>query len=166
MRANAWKRDDGSSVPEAERPRLLALALSGYAAEGKRVLVTNEFAGMLRTTIRSECGPHSSSPSAEEEASTEERRRTEARHRASQHDAELERMNAEGADTLKRAQEAKAWLDGQDDAVQTQVLAMMAPGLKRLGIRDAAKAPMWAVGPVLATAVSAYREKHPEGASA
>ncbi|HEX9639761.1 MAG TPA: hypothetical protein VGB13_00445 [Candidatus Krumholzibacteria bacterium] len=51
MRANAWARPDGSAAPDIDRPRILAVALSGYAAEGKRAIATNEFAGMLRATI-------------------------------------------------------------------------------------------------------------------
>jgi hypothetical protein len=52
MRPNAWAREDGGQVPDEDRPRLLALALSGYAAEGKTKIVTNEFAAMLRRAIR------------------------------------------------------------------------------------------------------------------
>jgi hypothetical protein len=54
LRSNAWKREDGSSVPESERPRLLTLALTGYEAEGHRSIVTSEFAGMVRKIVRDE----------------------------------------------------------------------------------------------------------------
>ena len=55
MRANAWKRPDGTSVPPADRPRVFAVALSGYVSEPGRVrFVGNEFAGALRATIRAE----------------------------------------------------------------------------------------------------------------
>lgn len=57
MRPNAWKRPDGTSVPTEDRPRIFALAAEGYAAEGKAAFVANEFAGMLRTTIRSDQAP-------------------------------------------------------------------------------------------------------------
>ena len=54
MSPNAWKRPDGTSVPELERPRLLALALTRYVSEGHRRLVGNEFDGMLRRVIANE----------------------------------------------------------------------------------------------------------------
>lgn len=54
LRANAWKQEDGSAVPNSERPRLLALAVSGYAGEGNNRIITAEFAGMLRRVIRDE----------------------------------------------------------------------------------------------------------------
>lgn len=57
LRANAWSKDDGESVPADDRPRLLALALTGYAAEGHRTIVANQFAGMLRKTVRDEYRP-------------------------------------------------------------------------------------------------------------
>lgn len=47
-RAGAWKLDDGGTLPAEHRPRVFALALAGYAREGHRKLVTNQFAGMLR----------------------------------------------------------------------------------------------------------------------
>lgn len=56
MRAKAWALPDGSSVPEAERPRIFALALSGYAGEGRNEIVTSEFAGMLKRVIADEMG--------------------------------------------------------------------------------------------------------------
>lgn len=55
MRANAWKKPDGTSVPPGERPRILAAALLSYAGEGKRDVVVSEFAGLLRRAIRDEC---------------------------------------------------------------------------------------------------------------
>lgn len=54
LRANAWRKADGSSVPIEDRPRLLALAISGYAGEGKHQVVTAEFAGMLRRVVHDE----------------------------------------------------------------------------------------------------------------
>lgn len=55
MRASAWKTDDGGSVPSDERPRILALALSGYLGmEGKTRIVTSQFDGMLRAVARRE----------------------------------------------------------------------------------------------------------------
>lgn len=65
MRPNAWKRPDGSSVPAADRPRILASALAGYAAEGKRQLVDREFESKLRGHVRDEDpdgGPSGSAP--------------------------------------------------------------------------------------------------------
>lgn len=54
MRARAWELPNGSSVPEAERPRIFAAALLGYAAEGKQRIVTNEFAGVVRKIAEAE----------------------------------------------------------------------------------------------------------------
>jgi hypothetical protein len=54
MSPNAWRRPDGTSVPEPERPRLLALALTRYVSEGHKRLVGNEFDGMLRRVIVNE----------------------------------------------------------------------------------------------------------------
>lgn len=58
MRASAWKRDDGTSVPTEERPKIFATALSGYVGmEGKKRIVPSEFDGLLRATHRRECPP-------------------------------------------------------------------------------------------------------------
>lgn len=54
LRAHVWRLDDGSSLAESERPRLLTAALTGYAAEGHTEIVTNELAGMLRSMVRAE----------------------------------------------------------------------------------------------------------------
>ena len=55
MRASAWRRRDGSSVPAEDRPRIFALALSGYVGlEGKDRIVASEFDGMLRRTAQDE----------------------------------------------------------------------------------------------------------------
>lgn len=54
MRANGWKLPDGTSVPVERRPRIFALALSGYLAEGTPKIYTNEFALMLAKTARIE----------------------------------------------------------------------------------------------------------------
>lgn len=54
LRANAWRFDNGDSVPEEDRPRLLAIAISGYAGEGNTDVITSEFAGLLRRVIRDE----------------------------------------------------------------------------------------------------------------
>lgn len=62
LRAHAWRLPDGSSVEPDERPRLLAAALVGYAGEGNRRVIVNEFAGMLRRTIQDEL--HEPSPAA------------------------------------------------------------------------------------------------------
>lgn len=54
MRANAWKKPDGSAVPHEQRPRILAAAVLSYAGEGKREIAVSEFSGLLRRTIRDE----------------------------------------------------------------------------------------------------------------
>ncbi len=51
LRPNAWKQPDGTSLPEAERPRLLALALSVLVTEGQRRLIGGQFDGLLRREI-------------------------------------------------------------------------------------------------------------------
>lgn len=53
MRGSAWKRDDGSSVPTKDRPKIMALALSDYLGlEGKPRIVAGEFDGVLRRNAR------------------------------------------------------------------------------------------------------------------
>lgn len=52
LSAEAWRTDDGGSVPPDERPRLFASALTGYAAEGKTRIVANEFYGLVRKLVR------------------------------------------------------------------------------------------------------------------
>ncbi|MEQ1573073.1 MAG: hypothetical protein ABL993_02395, partial [Vicinamibacterales bacterium] len=54
MRPNVWKRDDGTSAPPEDRPRLFAGVLAGYAIEGKRTITANEFAGALGAAVRAE----------------------------------------------------------------------------------------------------------------
>lgn len=55
MRGSAWRRPDGTSVPTEDRPRIFALALSGYVGlEGKTKIVSSEFDGMLRKVAQDE----------------------------------------------------------------------------------------------------------------
>lgn len=54
MRVKVWELDDGSKVPAEERPRIFALALTGYTSEGRSELVTSVFAGMVKKTVRQE----------------------------------------------------------------------------------------------------------------
>lgn len=48
----AWQGENGTPVPEPERPRIFANVLLGYATEGKSKIVTNEFAGAVRSAAK------------------------------------------------------------------------------------------------------------------
>lgn len=47
LRPNVWKREDGTSAPPEDRPRLFVVALAGYATEGKRTMATNALRGTM-----------------------------------------------------------------------------------------------------------------------
>lgn len=120
LRANAWKRPDGTSVPDSDRPRILALAISGYASEGRSKIITNEFAAMLRRAIRDDEPPPRIHDFGDE-TDRDRRRAEKARARASRD--RLERGRREDAERERERREALEWYESVDAGTRAEVKA-------------------------------------------
>lgn len=131
MRATVWRRSDGTSAPDDERPRIFALAASGYAAEGHAKLITNEFAAMLRSTVRAESVTATGTPTLDADADAE-------RSRLVRELADRKRIAEDAADEEAEAyqaqlREARTWLEEQDRETQARAQAKIGAKLKTRG---------------------------------
>lgn len=134
LRPNVWKREDGISAPPEDRPRLFVVALAGYATEGKRTMATNEFAGMLGTTVRAEYRQPKSSYTAPPGTPPDSYVVSpEAKALASQMRLQRQAQEAEAVATKQRAADGQrnaeldafAWLKAQDKATQDKAAMLV-----------------------------------------
>jgi hypothetical protein len=90
LRHGAWNLPDGGSVLPEYRPRIFAIVLSSYAAEGGRGFIANQFAGAVRTTAAMELKGVTQKPamSATQEQAREDERRETRRAHVTPHDGE------------------------------------------------------------------------------
>lgn len=117
LRANAWRRDDGSEFPVALRPRVFAVALSGYGLEQGR-FVDRQFENKLRGHIRDET-PKPVRKDFGDETGRDAQRQNEARKRQSQREAEKRRADDEAAQ--REAADFAAWWEELDADTKARV---------------------------------------------